>query len=136
MVHFRVCIIGAREESALHQQKQARILLKLDITKAFDSVSWTFLLEVLQILGFGQVWRDIISGLLATSSTQILLNGSQGDRIEHWRGLGQGDPLSPMLFILVMDVLCYLVKMLLMKNSCSRCPGELYNTAFPFMQMM
>ena len=93
----------------LHQQKQPRILLKLDISKAFDSVSWPFLLEILQQLGFGQIWRDIMSGLLSSSSTQVLLNGIPGDHIAHRRGLRQGDPLSPMLFILVMDVLGHMI---------------------------
>jgi hypothetical protein len=77
----------------LHQQKKACLLLKLDITKAFDSVSWPFLLEVLKRLGIGQIWCDVISGLLASSSTQVLPNGSPGDKIAYRRGLRQGDPL-------------------------------------------
>jgi hypothetical protein len=92
----------------LHAQKQPRILLKLDISKAFDIVSWPFLLEVLKKLGFGYVWRDIISGILSTSSTHILLNGVPGDYISHHRGLRLGDSLSPMLFI-VMDTLNLLI---------------------------
>jgi hypothetical protein len=42
----------------LHQQNLATLLFKLDITKAFDSVSWPFLIEVMQQMGFGQLWRD------------------------------------------------------------------------------
>ena len=73
----------------LHQQKQPRILLKLDITKAFDSVSWPFLLEVLRKLGFGSIWCDILSGLLASSSTQVLLNGIPGEKFHIGVGLGK-----------------------------------------------
>jgi hypothetical protein len=45
----------------LHAQKQPRIMLKLDIAKAFDSVSWTFLLELREKLGFRRIWRDLLS---------------------------------------------------------------------------
>jgi hypothetical protein len=71
----------------LNDQKQPRILFKLDISKAYDSVSWAFLLEAPKKLDFGVFWYDLISGLLASSSTRIILNGVPGDYIAHRRGL-------------------------------------------------
>lgn len=61
-------------------------------------------------MGFGQRWRDLLCLILSTSSTQVLVNGEPSRSIVHRRGLRQGDPLSPMLFILVMDVLNSLVE--------------------------
>jgi hypothetical protein len=79
---------------ALHKKNISSLFLKLDISKAFDFVSWAFLLEVVSHLGFGIRCRNLISNLLFTSSTQIQLNGYPGNHIMHRRGLSLGDPLS------------------------------------------
>lgn len=88
-----------------HRRKKPMILLKLDITKAFDTVSWCFLLNLLRNRGFGSRWRSWIAALLLTSETRILLNGHESDSFKPARGLRQGNPLSPLLFVLVMDAL-------------------------------
>jgi hypothetical protein len=79
----------------LHQQKQPHFLFKLDISKAFNSVSWAFLLEVMKKMGFGTIWCDMVSGLLATSSTQILLNGVPEISLFTSGDLGKGTPYRP-----------------------------------------
>jgi hypothetical protein len=89
----------------LRKNKIPKVLLKLDISKAFDTVSWPFLLDTLRAIGFSALWRRWISLLLSSASSRILLNGQPGRTIKHKRGVRQGDSLSPMLFILVMEVL-------------------------------
>jgi hypothetical protein len=73
-------------------------------------VTWSFLREILGHLGFDPMWKNLITCLLHMTTIRILLNGQLGDEIRHQRGLQQGDPLSPMLFILIMDVLNNLFK--------------------------
>jgi hypothetical protein len=93
----------------LHTRKQPSLLLNVGIACAFDSIAWPFLLDVLQHLGFPMVWNNWVSALLYTVHTKVLLNGVPGDRICHARGFHQGDPLSPMMFLLVMEVLSALI---------------------------
>jgi len=89
----------------LHRAKKPTLFLKLNIAKAFDTIRWDFLQEVLEKMGFGNKWRAWVSTLLLTSNSAVLLNGAQDKWFKHRTGLRQGDPLSPMFFILAMEPL-------------------------------
>ncbi|KAF3775383.1 Transposon TX1 uncharacterized protein [Nymphaea thermarum] len=78
-------------------------ILKLDISKAFDSVSWEFLSNLLTRLAFGLSIRQWIMSLVTGAQLAVSFNEKQGDFFSLERGLRQGCPLSPLLFNLVAE---------------------------------
>jgi hypothetical protein len=81
-----------RASVLIRKRKIPMLLLKLDISKAFDTLSWPFLLDILAARGFDPRWIRWISTLLATSSSRIILNGHQGPPIRHLRGVRRVTP--------------------------------------------
>ncbi|XP_024004030.1 uncharacterized protein LOC112081502 [Eutrema salsugineum] len=83
----------------------SRGCLQIDITKAFDSVNWSFLIRVLEALELPSTFVHWISECISSTSFSIAFNGGLIGFFKGMKGLRQGDPISSLLFAIVMDIL-------------------------------
>lgn len=102
-------------QEAVHSMRRKKgrkgwMLLKLDLEKAFDRIRWDFLEDTLQAAGFPDNCVGWIMQCVTGPSMSLLWNGEMTDSFQPLRGLRQGDPLSPYLFVLCMERLCHLIE--------------------------
>ena len=90
--------------------KIGQVAIKLDISRAYDRVEWGNLQRVMEKMGFHAKWVQLIMACITTTHFSILVNGNPTSYILPSRGLRQGEPLSPYLFLFCVEELTALLK--------------------------
>ena len=94
----------------LHTKKRDGVIFKIDFEKTYDKVKWSFLQQTLRMKGFSPEWCRWIEGMVTGGSVGIKVNDDIGPYFQTKRGFCQGDPMSPILFNIVADMLALLIK--------------------------
>ncbi|GKV09903.1 hypothetical protein SLEP1_g21337 [Rubroshorea leprosula] len=96
-------VIANKVIDEVKKKRKEVFLFKIDFEKAYDKVSWRFLDFMMQKMGFSNSWRKWIMECLRSSMVLVLVNGSPTRQFSMSRGLRQGDPLCPFLFLIIAE---------------------------------
>jgi len=88
---------------SLKQSKKPGMMLKIDLSKAFDSLSWVYIQKILTAFGFAPSWVRWVVNILSSLFFSMLINGIPSPTFRPSRGIRQGDPLSPFLFVIMAE---------------------------------
>lgn len=84
--------------------------LKIDIAKAYDRLEWSYVNSILRRYGFNETWIDRIMTLVQSVTYSFLQNGNEFGKVVPQRGVRQGDPISPYIYILCAEGLSAIVR--------------------------
>lgn len=90
-------------------RKKGFMIWKVDLSKAYDKLSWSFIEKVLYEIQLPDIMIKLIMSYVTSTSFQVILNSDLSDSFSTHRGIRQGDPLSPYLFVLCMEKLSHLI---------------------------
>ncbi|KAJ0482819.1 putative RNA-directed DNA polymerase [Helianthus annuus] len=94
----------------MKKAKKRGMIFKVDIEKAYDTLNWGFLKSIMCQMAFPNRWVDWVMAIVTTVKASVLVNGSPSQEFVCHRGLRQGDPISPFLFVMAMEALSGVVK--------------------------
>lgn len=102
-------------QEVLHTMKRKQgqkgfMTLKIDFEKAYDRLKWSFIRDTLNEFNFPLIMNEVIMECISSPSMRILWNGEQTESFSPTRGIRQGDPLSPYLFVLCMERLNQIIE--------------------------
>jgi hypothetical protein len=115
-------ILANEVVSSLKTTKTPGMLIKLDLSKAFDRANWQYLRAILKSFGFDHAWVHWILNLTSSAFFSILVNGVPSRPFSASRGIRQGDPLSPFLFVLMAEGLGRYIKSAVLEGTLQGLP--------------
>ena len=92
------------------RSKKKCLILKVDFQKAYDTVNWKYLDYMMERMGFNASWRKWMTACISSNSISVLVNGSPTGEFVAQKGIKQGDPLAPFLFLIAAEGLTGLTK--------------------------